>query len=210
MTDYDKLKAELGDVLLKAQGIDQLSDDKKIEQAADGADKNDPAGGATQDGAAGKGGDAPPSDEFVKSFRVKLEDGTETDAYDGTEMMKAMHTLITAQDAALKALTARFDGFAGATADLAPILKALTDASGKHGEMINSLREQPGGRQSTLQAPAKQDPAQQMPTGGDLMAKSLSAAKEGRIGWNDVARIEARLNDRLPIPDDLLAAVNKA
>lgn len=209
MNDFDKLKAELADTFMKAQSIEQADDDKKIEQAADGADKNDPPGGGTQDGAAPKGDDAG-SDEFVKSFRVRLEDGTETDAYDGTAMLKGMHALITAQDAALKALTARFEGFAGATADMAPILKSLTTAAETQGALLKALREQPGGRKSTLQAPASPGTAEQKPTDGELMAKSLSAAKDGRIGWNDVARIEARINDRLPIPDELLAAVNKA
>ena len=58
MNDFDKLKAELGETMLKAQSIEQLNDDQKIEQAADGADKNDPPGGGTQDDAAAKDGDA--------------------------------------------------------------------------------------------------------------------------------------------------------
>lgn len=200
--EYDKLMSELDEILAKAQAVDT---DEKIEAAADGQD---------MPGAADK--DADPDDDaaedqdgesFMKSFRVTLEDGTEQEAYDATAMMKAMHVTARRQAETIDALQARVKEQDAVIQRLPDMLKAMQGQIASQADMLKALREAPGGRKTTTQAPVA---TPQTTTRGDILAKALSLQTAGKIGSTEVAVIEARLNARMQLPNDLAALISAA
>ena len=98
MSKFDELLGEL-ETLAKAQPAEE-GDEKIVAAAAEGGgqgsgepDGDEGAGDGMGDGDGDEG--KPP---MAKSFRVKLEDGTEVDAQDGTELVKALQDRIEATD----------------------------------------------------------------------------------------------------------------
>jgi hypothetical protein len=107
--------------------LDKMGTVSKSMAAADGGKPDDEAAarilaaaaegkeGEGKEGKEGEGAEGEGEGDGLmgKSFRVKLADGTETDAFDGTEMMKALAVKIEAQDVVAgdfaKAMTAMVD-----------------------------------------------------------------------------------------------------
>lgn len=203
MPEFDALMGELDVILAKATAVDQPEDDKKIEAAAADADPSAIDEGKGDDDAGDKGA------VFGKSFAVTLDDGTQVDAYDGTEMVKALHTTIGAQAGKITALEAQVSGADAFATKAVGLFKALQTQIAEQGVLIKALREQPGGRRSTITDPTPPARADQA-TRGDMLAKSLTAQAAGRISGREVAVIEARLAENHPIPAELLARVNAA
>lgn len=195
--EYEKLTQELDDILAKAAPVDDT--DKKIEEAADGADL--PGGDDNKD-------DKDEGDEaFMKSFQVTLANGETADAYDATLMVKALHAQARRQAATIADLQQHLAGAHTVLAKLPEMMKSLTAQIAEQGALIKALREAPGGRRSvtatTEDAPAK-------PTRSDILAKALGAQKDGRIGSFEVAQVEAHLNQGKPLPANLARAVGAA
>lgn len=204
MNNFDELLTEL-DVLAKAQSCDDKGGAAKIKKAAeDGA----AAGGDAGEGGEGEGGE---DDQFGKAFEVTLEDGTKTQAFDGTAMLKALHD----ENAALHATV---------TDQGEQLQKALEFGAGLlgqlkvQGELIKSLQadvvklgNSGTGRRAMVnmhEKPATTGAQQQQPTKparGDVMAKALSLLSAGSITGSDVARIEANFDRFGTIPADYQA-----
>lgn len=203
MAEYDRLMAELDTILAKAQPIGD-EDDARIAEAA-GDEPTDTLEDPDADPAMDEEGEG---EDFMKSFAVTLENGEQVEAYDATAMLKSMHGVARRQAETLSELRGRLAGADKVMAKQAELLKALTGRVNEQAGLIKALREQPGGRRTVTSAPpsAAAKPAAR----GEILAKALDAQRAGRIGSMDVAAIEARLNNGLPIPDHLTRAITAA
>ncbi|MBI1207441.1 MAG: hypothetical protein GC191_09170 [Azospirillum sp.] len=141
---------------------------------------------------------------FGKAFGVTLADGSTVQAYDGTQMMKALHAEAKRSGDALRA-----------TVDL---VKSLQTTINTQASMIKSLQGDVArlgtggrGRRTTLTIHDKPGAtgADQEPKASReaIMAKSLNAQRSGRITGSDVARIESYFNRGIAIPPDLLERI---
>lgn len=211
---FQALMDEL-DLMAKAQN-DAADGDDKIKAAA--ADGGDPAAADTAAGAAAADdgdpadaaaaapagdGDGDGDEPMGKSFSFKLEDGTEVEAVDGTDLVKALMARVETNENNMT--------------------KALTSAVGlikSQGDLIKSLQEQVGklstegrGRKavvSVAERPTvlkKSDAEEPGITPTEFLAKCLQAQAAGKITGNDVARAEAYLNRGQQVPTDIVARV---
>ncbi len=123
MAEFDRLMGEIGEILLKAQAVDQAEDDKKIAAAAAGADQND--GG--KDGKGDKTAEGAKADDevFGKSFAVTLENGEKAEAYDGTKMLKALYLANKELGKTVAEQAGQLVGAEKAVASIVPLLKSL-------------------------------------------------------------------------------------
>lgn len=219
MSQYEKLLEEL-ETMAKAMPGDDGADDDKIQAAAaaanpdaDGDGENDVTGddlnteGSEGLGDEGEGeGDGDDKETMGKSFALKLEDGTELEAIDGTELVKS--------------LMARVESNEGT------VMKALgtaVDLLGKQGNMIKSLQDEVKklagegrGRKTVVSVSekpvagatmAKSQGAADGLSANEFMAKALAAQASGRLTGLDVARAESALNKGLPVPQDVVNRV---
>lgn len=213
MSEFQALLDEL--TLLKAMpagGGD--TDDKTIQAAAadgnpdaDGDGKNDVSG--EPDGDEGKGG---AEDEvFGKSFQVQLEDGSTVDAFDGTEMMKALW----AANAALKVTVAKQADDAttlGKSLQVATdLIKSLQGTVTQLQSDIARIGNTGAGRKTTVNVHEK-------PTGAPLaksesiapqefLAKCETAFNAGKLSGRDLARAEAYIGRGATPPAEIVNAV---
>ena len=216
MSQYEKLLEEL-ETMAKAMPGDDAADDDKIAAAAananpdaDGDGENDVTGDDLNPeglGDEGEGeGDGDDEETMGKSFALKLEDGTELEAIDGTELVKS--------------LMARVESNEGT------VMKALgtaVDLLGKQGDMIKSLQDEVKklagegrGRKTVVSVSekpvagatmAKSQGAADGLSANEFMAKALAAQASGRLTGLDVARAESALNKGLPVPQDVVNRV---
>lgn len=220
MSQYEKLLEEL-ETMAKAMPGDEGADDDKIQAAAaaanpdaDGDGENDVTGddlnpeglGDEGKGEGEGGGDGDDEETMGKSFALKLEDGTELEAIDGTELVKS--------------LMARVESNEGT------VMKALgtaVDLLGKQGNMIKSLQDEVKklagegrGRKTVVSVSekpvagatmAKSQGAADGLSANEFMAKALAAQASGRLTGLDVARAESALNKGLPVPQDVVNRV---
>lgn len=217
MSQYEKLLEEL-ETMAKAMPGDEGADDDKIQAAAaaanpdaDGDGENDVTGDdLNPEGGEGLGdegeGDGDGDETMGKSFALKLEDGTELEAIDGTELVKS--------------LMARVESNEGT------VMKALgtaVDLLGKQGNMIKSLQDEVKklagegrGRKTVVSVSekpvagatmAKSQGAADGLSANEFMAKALAAQASGRLTGLDVARAESALNKGLPVPQDVVNRV---
>lgn len=135
-------------------------------------ERTDPAAGSGEgNGNGGEGGEP-----LLKSFSFTLEDGTEVDAADATELLKSIVQKQAAQEGELlKVLTGMTTLVKSLQADM-----ALLKGTGP-------------GRRSVGQAPAA-PAAPAAPKAEELMAKCLSAQAAGKLNGLDVSVAEQCLN----------------
>ena len=177
------------------------ADDKKIEAAAeDGQEHKEPDG---DEGEGGGEGDGDGDEAMGKSFSLTLEDGTEIDAIDGTLLVKSLIARVEGNEVSMvKALGQTLD----VVKNQGAMIKSLQDevkklaGSGKGRKAVVTIAEKPGPTDL-----AKSDSDGINPS--DFLAKSLTAQAAGRITGLDVAKIESRINSKLPIPADLINRV---
>lgn len=195
MTDYEKLTAELDEILAKAQPVEGDADaDKKIAAAAEDGQGDGQGDGEDED-----------AEEFMKSFNVTLESGEKVEAYDATALLKAMHGQSRRQAETIADLQARLAGADAVIQKVPTLLKAMQQQLAEQHDMLKALREQPGGRKSLTQTTSPNQPAK--PTRGEVMLKALGAQKAGRLSVHDVSVIEARLNNGIDLDPRHLAAM---
>jgi hypothetical protein len=138
----------------------------------------------------GEAAEGAESVEMAKSFKLRLDDGTEVDAVDGTEM--------------LKALVARDERGAAALKKVFAILSA-------RGDMLKSLQGEvarisgTGGRGTKAGEIAKSENSGVTPE--QFFVKALSAQAAGKLSGEDIARAESYLNRGLSVPADIVARV---
>jgi hypothetical protein len=183
------------------------ADDKKIEAAAKDGEKES---------------DKEEKETFGKAFKVKLEDGTETEAFDGTAMLKALHTenellrqtmterdaeLAKAFDIVVTVLGEQRQYDADQTKQLVAqdtLIKALQ-------AKVDSIGQAGVGRRTMLAIAEKLSPSagivdeKPKPTGGQILAKAMFMAREGKLDWGSAVRIEAYQGRGEVAPADLLA-----
>ena len=197
--DEDDKKGAKGDKEGKA-------DDKKIEAAAKDGEKE---GDCDKDG-----------EPFGKAFKIKLEDGTETEAFDGTAMLKALHTenevlraTITDQNndlmKAMEIVVGELGKLRAADAARETVLKALQTR-------FDALTTAGTGRRTMLTIAEKLTPMQGTPSAGatqhddkptapQVMMKAQFMAREGKLPIGQTVRIEAYQGRGMLAPPDLLA-----
>lgn len=233
---FEKL-LETMDVLAKAQPAADatINTNRKIQAAAaDGEDNenNDDQTVADNEGGglAADGLDAPGKGKPLnKSFLLTMADGSEMEAFDGTDMIKSLTARLDASEGELEAERVRSHD----TED--QVLKSLQAAVGliavqaetlkSQGMMIKSLNERVGVLASTgrgirsvravtdvtatqlNKALTGHGSAERM-SDREILAKSLGAMKAGRISGLDATRIETAINLGVPVSAELLSAIN--
>lgn len=202
-SEYDALLADMEDILAKAQPVADEDDDDKGQGGGDDDKGDGNAANGGGDGDGDEGGEA-----IMKSFRVTLEDGTETEAYDGTAMFKAMQVQASRQRQTIEGMRADLAAAGKVLAKQGELLKSLAQIIGDQGKQLKVLREQPAGRKSAA-ATATPAAAPAM-NGEEIMVKALAVQKRGDFSVTDVAEIEARLTNKLPLKAHHLAAIQAA
>lgn len=221
--DFSALLDELAQLqtsnteMAKAMKTEDAEDDAKIAAAAD-TDGDGKAEGA-KEGADGdgdaddKGGDKD-SEYFGKSFGVTLADGTEVQAYDGTEAIRLLNGRVGEVGAAVQG---QGEQMAKALSSVLGAVKGMQSLIGDQAEMLKSLRAEVAtlrtggtGRKAVLDVHEQRSavpPKAEGATPTEVMTKALSAQYAGRITALDVARIESRLGRGEAIPAELLASI---
>lgn len=206
---FEKLLSDLAqatteqEALSKALPADDGTDDKKIQAAAEEGGSGD---GKSAEGDADNKGDGDDKDKpMAKSFKVTMPDGTEVDAEDGTELVKALNQRLDANEAELGKA---FAGVIGLLKGQAEMIKSLS-------EQVKKLGGEGRGRKAMVTISEKKDvttplaksEAKDGLTGEQFMAKAMSAQKEGRINGFQVSLAEACLNKGQEIPADIVQRV---
>lgn len=204
LSDLTALKVE-GEALQKSYTpADDKADDKNIAAAADDKANGDLDDDGTNDKTGADVGKKEGDDEPMgKSFDLTLDDGTKVEAFDATEL--------------LKALGARQDGVETA---LTKALSITIDTIKSQGDLIKSLQADVTrlanagrGRKTAVTLVDKVDPAslaKSEPTGmapAEFMAKALSLQEQGKLSGLDVSRAESYLNRGMDIPADIRSKV---
>lgn len=212
MSQFDALMAELSalstdqEVMTKALPADDGKDDEKIQAAAaeGGSDGDADDQGGEPDGDADDDGKP-----MAKSFKFTLEDGTEVEAEDGTELVKSLQERVTKTETTMaKALGQAVSLIKGQGA----MIKSLQD-------QIKKLSGEGRGRKavvSVVEKPAPDAGAATMAKSlGDkggvtpetFFAKALEAQRAGRISGTDIALAETMLNRGQQIPESIVTRV---
>lgn len=244
--NFDELTRAIADasVLAKSLSAPASGDDKKIAAAA--AD-GEAAGGAKgpeddddDDDEGGTDGDADGDDEanegddeegtkararpMVKSFKLQLEDGSEMEAFDGTEMVKALTERIDADNekflksfgSALELVTQLTKALTETRGDLASTkedVKSQKETIETLQKSLKSLGAQGRGRMSTvsvLEKPTGKPVEKPAPTRQEIMSKAMSALSAKRITGSEATRLEAALNAGVSPQKDVLERIFSA
>lgn len=205
-SQFDGLLADLAGVTDMAKSL------PAADAAADDADKEKPEGeGADADddqiaAAAAEGEDKP---EMAKSFKVTMDDGTEQDAIDGTELIKALMTRVETGEVSTKQVLTET---VGAVVGLGAMVKSLQDqvaalaGSGLRRKAVISVVEKPATAAETLAKSLAAEEGEGL-SGDDFMAKALSAQASGKITGHMVAIAEGYINNGQQPPAEIVRAV---
>jgi hypothetical protein len=208
---FDALLADLtalkddGEAMHKSYApADDNGDDKNIAAAADDKGNGDLDDDGTNDKTGkpvvNKEGEEAP---MGKSFDLTLDDGTKVEAFDATELLKAMGVR---QDGVETALTKAL----GITIDT---IKVQGDLIKSLQADVTRLANAGRGRKTAVTINDKIDPAslaKSEPTGmspGEFMAKALTLQEAGKLTGLEVSRAESYLNRGLEIPADIRSKV---
>lgn len=204
---FENLLAELKSLedeqntMLKALPADDGTDEAKIQAAAE-------EGGELDEQELDEDEDEAEELEGAPLGKVTLEDGTEVEAVDGTEMVKALSARVQALE----------KGQGG------QMLKALNDCFGlirTQKDLIKSLQNQVQtlggerrGRKSILSVIERPDAGSQMAksepngmTGQEFMAKSHAAFDAGKINGVELTTIDVSLRSGVPIAPGVIQKV---
>jgi hypothetical protein len=230
-----------------ADGKPQAADGSVGNQGADGADN---AAGADdgnpedeedegKDGAQGEGeGEGADAGEagkpMAKSFTLTLEDGSEMEAFDATELLKSLQSEVgeltakgvQTEEQILKSLNVAADLIAGQAEALKQANSTITAQAkqlDEQGALIKSLAERVDalanggrGRASTVSLAAKPDASGEPMNKAmgeplkpvEILAKAQSALKAGRISGAEAVGIETRVNMGVPVDAHLIAKIS--
>jgi len=195
---FDELLGEL-QTLAKAQ-----EGDGKIVAASGEAGGDEDDLDADGNPIAKPGGDEAP---MGKSFRVKLADGTEVEAQDGTELVKALQDRVEATEGSMaKALHAAV-GLIKSQGEQLKALHAKVAAIGGEGRGRKStltVAEKPAAGEAAL---AKSQAGEGGLTGSEFLAKAHDGMNAGRITARELMDAEAHINRNLPPPEAIVRKV---
>lgn len=209
MSQFDKLMQELNglqadqETMAKALPADDGKDEEKIQAAAaeGGLDGDADADGDADD----KDGEGKP---MTKSFKFTLEDGTEVEAQDGTELVKSLGARI---DSTEQSMVKALDTAIGLIKGQGELIKSLSDrvsklsGEGRGRKAVVSVVEKPSATTHT-ETMAKSLVPDGMSTDA-FFTKALAAQRDGRISGGDIAMAETMLNRGQPIPPSILQRV---
>lgn len=212
MSQFEKLMQEISglqaeqETMTKALPADDGKDEAKIQAAAGegGSDDGEDKGEKPVVDADDKDGGKP----MAKSFKFTLEDGTEVEAQDGSEMVKALSDRVGALEGEKDGLAKALESAVGVIKGYAPLIKSLQDqvtklgGEGRGRKTVVSIVEKPEPGAQTL---AKSEPAGL--SHDQFFAKALAAQKEGRLSGVDIAMAESCLNRGEAIPPSIVARV---
>lgn len=208
MSQFDKLMQELNglqadqELMTKALPADDGEDEEKIQAAAaeGGSDHQEPDG--DEDGKGEGDGDAD-NKPMAKSFKFTLEDGTEVEAEDGTELVKSLQARVeTTEQTMAKALEQTLNLVKGQS----ELIKSMQDqikklsGEGRGRKTVVSVVEKPVGTMVKSMQPEGVSP-------DEFFAKALTAQREGRISGSEIALAETMLNRGQQIPPAILQRV---
>lgn len=202
---FDALLTDIEDLnKAMAPGCDEgadgtAKDDAKIEAAAAEGDAGKDADG---DGGASPDGDG---DEVLgKSFKVKLDDGTELDAVDGVELFKSLMARVEGnEETVVKAITGLIDLNKSLRAEVTS-LNAKVAALGNSGagrKAVVTVAEK-----APVETVAKSEASNTM-SGEEFLSKALTAQAAGKITGADVAYAENLLGAGKQVPEALVRKV---
>lgn len=172
----------------------ELTDEQKAAAAAEAAE-------------ASKGGEP-----MAKSFKVKMPDGTEVDALDGAEMVKALTDQVGSLETNVGQMMTSVVG----------LLKKQGEALANTSTMLKSLQEdmaklggQGAGRKAMVAITEKPDPTQMAKAnaggGGmnptEFMAKANEAWKAGKLSGDEISLAETYINRAEQPPVDIVRKV---
>ena len=213
-----------GDEKIRAAAGEEAAEDPEAEappKKEAPAEKGEPDGDEGDMDEDDEGDEEDENPVLGKSFGVTLEDGTEVEAYDATQILKSFDERLggfareLSEIDLLKAEVAELRGREIPTAEaietaIKPVLEKQTALIKSLQEQVAALSAQGQGRKSTLNVHEKPGPSgtearPETPSGEALMTKALIAQKQGRLTGQDVARLDAYLGRGLQAPPEILA-----
>jgi len=222
-SNFDQLLDELTTLQKSFDDEDEVPDDE-IENPEDDAAIAQAAGeGGTSNSDDPKTSDTDMGDDederMGKSFTVKLEDGTELEAMEGTELVKSLMDEVSDNKSSMqKALGL-------AVTNMKSLSEKLTKQSTtlkSQGALIKSLQEnierigdKGKGRKTVISVHEKRSPEElrksdDAPQGlgrQEFMAKALTAQREGKVTGLELSQAESYLNRGLEIPASIVNKV---
>jgi hypothetical protein len=211
MSQFEKLMGELSqlgtdqETMTKALPADDGKDEEKIQAAA-------AESGLDGDGDADDMGGEPDGDEddegkpaMAKSFKFTLEDGTEVEAQDGSELVKSLQDRVEKNEGEMFKALETAVGLIKGQGDL---IKSMQDqikklgGEGRGRKAVVSVVEKPSPGEGVM---AKSEPAGM--SHDQFFAKALTAQREGRISGTDIAIAESCLNRGEAIPQNIVQRV---
>lgn len=209
MSQFEKLMGELSqlgtdqETMTKALPADDGKDEEKIQAAA-------AESGLDGDGDADDMGGEPDGDEddkpaMAKSFKFTLEDGTEVEAQDGSELVKSLQARVEKTEGEMFKALETAVGLIKGQGDL---IKSMQDqikklgGEGRGRKAVVSVVEKPGPSETVM---AKSEPAGM--SHEQFFAKALTAQREGRISGTEIAIAESCLNRGEAIPQNIVQRV---
>ena len=203
---FEKLIADMAALQQEtmAKALDQTNDkdgdedDVSIQAAADeGSDDGEDGG---EDGGESRG-----DESMAKSFSFTLEDGTQVDAVDGTELVKSLTDKFEADKGSmLKALGLTVDMLKSQAAQIETLNTRITRLSGEG-----------RGRKSAVSVAEKIVPAagdmqkaqSQALSSNEFFVKAYAAQKAGRMTAAEISLAETHLNQGTPVPAHIISRV---
>ena len=152
---------------------------------------------------------------MAKSFTLVLEDGTEVQAEDGTELIKSLtvtvETLGTKLDGTQSALEQTLE-------QVIPLLKAQSAQISALQGQIKAMGGEGRGRKTVLTVTEKPAPGAELAKGmggeglkpQEFLAKASSKFNEGKLSGNDLCVAEACVNRGVQVPEHIIRQVSAA
>jgi hypothetical protein len=193
---------------------DGKGDDKKIVAAAADGDKTSAKENPTE--GEGSGDDKGKGEPFGKALQVTLADGSQVEAWDGSEMLKAMQTESGEMREQMDDMRKAFEIAVGVIRDLRTEASAQDTLLKSLQLKIASVGASPTGRKSMIAIAEKLSPgsgtgagsgarAATEPTAASVMMKAQQMCRADALGWEALPRIEAFQGRGQLAPPDLLA-----
>lgn len=186
-------------------------DDETIQAAAENANADnadqelDGEGEGEQETEAGAADDGKPA--MTKSFSFQMEDGTQAEAFDATELIKSMGADMAAlRDESVSVMTQAFTMIKSQAAEIASLKQQVSalGSTGRGRKTVVSVTEK-----AAVGTLAKSSTGDE-PSGfsrEEFFAKAATAQRAGRISAADISVAEAYMNKGAPVPERIVSRV---
>jgi hypothetical protein len=145
-----------------------------------------------------------------KSFALKLENGDELEAVDGTELVKSLITRLDTQESTVAERNETLQKALGVTVDL---IKGLSAEVGTLRTQFAAFGSGGAGRKTTVSISEKPSTGTMQKSEPDgmsahaFLAKAEEAMNSGRITGMDLSLAETSVNRGVPVRDDIVRRV---